>query len=290
MRNEPMGLQTPFISLLLATYGRSEDIGRFVAALQGQTCRDLELIFADQNLDGRVTPYVEQARALGFAVRHLRLDKPNLSAARNAALMVATGEWVAFPDDDCWYEPETLAAVRHAAQNRSQVGAFVICWVEHYDAGCRPSPDQRDRLTLDAWRRFRGGDASSITLFMRREAVVRVGGFDERLGVGQFYGAGEETDLILRLLTDGVEIMRLSSARVHHAFSTAIYDVNWRRTLARERGTGALYAKHRLSLRVRLRGFVAPMARALINGQGWTGLKHGWAQVLGRWQGWSRWS
>jgi hypothetical protein len=43
------------------------------------------------------------------------------------------------------------------------------------------------------------------TLFLRREVVDAVGPFDESIGVGSPYGlgAGEESDLVLRVLTSG---------------------------------------------------------------------------------------
>jgi glycosyltransferase involved in cell wall biosynthesis len=69
---------------VLATYGRVDEIGRLMDSLAAQTCVDFELIFADQNADERVLPFVQRAQAAGWRVQHLRLPEPNLSAARNA--------------------------------------------------------------------------------------------------------------------------------------------------------------------------------------------------------------
>src|SRR5208282_276228 len=46
-----------------------------------------------------------------IAIRRLR-SSPGLSHARNVGLDAATGEVLAFPDDDCRYSPSLLRQVR----------------------------------------------------------------------------------------------------------------------------------------------------------------------------------
>src|SRR3569832_91242 len=70
------------VSLILATYGRAEELGRAVDSFLSQTDRGFELIIVDQNPDERLAPFVEQAREGGLDVRHVRMDTPGLSAAR----------------------------------------------------------------------------------------------------------------------------------------------------------------------------------------------------------------
>jgi GT2 family glycosyltransferase len=290
----------PALSLILASYGRADDIGRLVASLAAQTERSFELIVVDQNLDERVKPHVDRARQLGLDVQHLRLTRPNLSAARNRGLAAARGEWVAFPDDDCWYEPETLACLREAAGAQAEASILVADWVEAGAAARGSSSEQTGPLSLRAWRNFRGGDASSITLFMRRHWAERLGGFDERLGVGQWFGSGEETDLVLSALSHGARAERAPRVRVHHAHAAAASLDRlsarqiWAGTLARARGTGAVYAKHRLSATVIARGLLAPWVNALLGllsrRHGLGGMVQAAALTLGRWQGWRQWS
>jgi glycosyltransferase involved in cell wall biosynthesis len=281
--------QPILISLVLATYGRTDDIGRLVGSLVAQSCKRFELIFVDQNLDERVSPYVQQARLTGIAVQHLRMDKPNLSKARNVGLRAAQGIWVAFPDDDCWYEHNAMDIV--ASAPAEGVDAWVLGWAEQEALEGNPVGDGPFELAV--WRDFRGGDASSITLVFRREIAVALGGFDEKLGVGQWFGAGEETDFVLCALAAGARIERLPAAKVHHRFElpgTAGAQVpTWRATLARSRGTGALYAKHKLAAFVVLRGLFGPVSKALLMRPDAMGLKAAFATSLGRAQGWWCW-
>ncbi|MFK7966324.1 MAG: glycosyltransferase family 2 protein [Burkholderiaceae bacterium] len=276
----------PWISLILATYGRSEELSVVLDSLVAQTETGFEVIVVDQNADDRLNKVLAAYAML--RIRHLKQSEPNLSLARNRGLEAAGGDWVAFPDDDCWYEPDCLFKVRHALTSEKNLDGVVATWVEVEGDKVRPMHD----LALSAWRDFRGGDASSITLFLRRERVAEQAGFDTRIGVGQFFGAGEETDLVLRLLADHRRLRFLPEARVHHHFSQerpVLSKETWLSTLKRARGVGAIYAKHELRLWVILRGLLAPLINPLRTGQPLVGLVFGIADVIGRCQGLLYW-
>ena len=204
------------VSLVLATVGRADDVGRLVQSLVGQTSSDFELIIVDQNADERLRPHVQLARQAGLDVTHLRQPVPNLSPARNLGIAQARGEVIAFPDDDCWYEPQVVASVLAALASHPDLHGVVAQWVEQSQAhGGQPA---EALLSNERWRRYRDGDASSISLFIKADLLRQLGGFDVRLGVGQWFGAGEETDLILAALAAGARLARCPTARVHHRF------------------------------------------------------------------------
>ncbi len=278
------------LSLVLATVGRTTEVQRLVFSLAEQSDQQFELLVVDQNADDRLLAIVEQARQLGISVLHLRMAKPSLSGARNLGISRASGEFIAFPDDDCWYEPNTVEAVRGAFESHPRWGGVVGHWVEQSQAaGGYPSEPM---LHSAQWHSFRADAASSISLFFKSQALQLLGGFDQRLGVGQWFGAAEETDLILRALSAGVEIGRCPEARVHHHFGSLDQrrrDVNWRGAMRRGRGTGALFVKHRVSWRVFLRGFFAPPIKAMLSGEGIKGVGAGLAVSTGRIQGALKW-
>lgn len=277
------------LSLVLATYGRSDLVGRLIASLECQTNTNFELIVVDQNFDERIAPYIDQARAAGIPVSHLRMSTPNLSAARNWGIAQATGSIVAFPDDDCWYEPEVVEKVLAAFSANRQWSGLVAQWVE---ATQDHLPPTAPILLSQKWRQFRGGDASSITLFFKTELLRNIGGFDDRLGVGQWFGAGEETDLILTALSSGALLARCPNICVRHRFdgqSTKVFSSNWREAVRRARGTGALYIKHSLSFDVMFRGFISPPLNALLQKRRIDGFLLALAVSAGRVQGALSW-
>lgn len=280
-----MSNSQPLVSLVLATFGRVDDVSRLIDSLIRQTDKRFELIVADQNRDDRVLPFVTRAAEAGLQVHHLRLEVPNLSAARNAGIAQARGMWAAFPDDDCWYDTQTVAHLLEGLTRQPAWSGCVMNWEEQ--SRHRASPPDGAPLDLAAWMDFKGGDASSITLVLRTSMLRDIGGFDEGMGVGQWFGAGEETDLVLRALQAGHTLGRLPQAVVHHRFHAASRpDVRrWRDALRRGRGTGALYVRHGMSLRVRLRGLLGPLWLSLQGRGGWPGLVLAIATVIGRVQG-----
>lgn len=275
----------PSFSLIVATYGRAQVLEPLVASLLAQSCRDFEVIVADQNPDDRVTPFLRPLSEAGLLAAHIRLDQPNLSKARNAGLSVARGRYVAFPDDDCWYEPGTLAAALRHLDGPPSLDGIAARWHE-----APPEPgDEHQAITCQAMRRFRGGNVASITLFLATAAVRRAGGFDERIGVGRWYGAGEETDLVLSLVERDMRLAHAPDVIVHHAIDSAPrpepIGTLMRRARMRARGAGALYAKHRLPPWVIVRGLVRPLIKA--PGRP---LAEGIATVVGRLEGLLSWT
>jgi len=164
----------------------------------------------------------------------------------------------------------------------------VVRWYEQDPAG-KPEQD----VEYEQLRRFRSVEAASISLFLRKQAVASSGGFDGRFGVARYFGAAEETDLILRIAADGRRIRYLPAVLVHHARGSPLAGTlreACRRTRFRERGTGGIYAKHRLPASVIARGLAAPILKALLRPQGGPrALLNGAYASLGRLEGWMSW-
>jgi hypothetical protein len=79
---------------------------------------------------------------------------------------------------------------------------------------------------------------------------------------------------------------------VHHAVSRDKPETTPQARVAirhRARGTGALYAKHKLPLWVIVRGLVSPVIRPLLKGSFGADLAYGYAILLGRLDGLVGW-
>ena len=254
------------VSLILATVGRTTEVGRCLRSLAAQTDTNFEVLLVDQNQDDRLLPFVQEAAALGLNLTHLRMSVRSLSGARNLGLSKAQGDIVGLTDDDCWYEANAISAVNTAFRRAPQLDGVVAQWAENAEANAnKPSTEI---LSLEAWRRFRGGDASSIRLFFKRALLNRLGGFDERFGVGQWFGAAEEIDLVIRALSNGACLAHCPQALVHHDIlvNTKVPLLTLTRNLRqRSRGTGGIYAKHHLGAWTILRGCTAPVLMPLLH-------------------------
>jgi len=204
-------------SRIMGTLGRTAEVGDFLASLQRQDHRDFELLIVDQNPDERLAPLVAQYRQ-HFRVMRYR-SVPGLSRARNVGLRYASGDVVAFPDDDCWYPDGLLSYVARRLQAQPSLDGLTGRFVDGSGRSegrwlARSQPLTR----FNVWH-----GAISFSIFLRRKLVERIGGFDEDLGVGAGtpWGAGEETDFLLRGLQTGGAIEFDRNLVLHHPVKTA---------------------------------------------------------------------
>ncbi len=190
-------------SLIMGTVDRVEPVGEFLDSLDRQTCQEYELIVVDQNEDDRLCPLVEDFGAR-HQVRHLRCGR-GLSRARNKGIGEATGDLVAFPDDDCTYPPDLLETVSRFFDANPQ-------W-----DGLTGKPTDKSGLTsMGRFSRDAGAvtyftvwtRVNSFSIFVRSPVVQATGGFDETLGVGAGtpWGSAEEIDYVLRSLKQGFRL------------------------------------------------------------------------------------
>lgn len=214
MTNPEQDSRKVLCTLIVATMGRTSELSRLFASLERQTQQSFEVVVVDQNGDNRLVPILAPWTSR-FPVHHLR-SQPGLSRARNVGLKVATGELVAFPDDDCWYPDDTLQKISAWFNGHSEFDFL---------SGCARTEDHR--LTGNRWLtksceiRLRNVFRStiSITLFVRRDAMLKLHGFDESLGLGSgtTYGSGEESDCVFRLLAAGSKGWYERGLIIHHS-------------------------------------------------------------------------
>lgn len=187
--------------LVVATVDRVEPLDSLLTSLDAQTHRAFRLVVVDQNTDDRLATVL--AGHPGLDVLRLRSAR-GLSRARNAALPLLTGDLVAFPDDDCTYRPDLLERV--ATRFAGDAGLDGLTGRAAAAGGAsHPSwePHPAVLTPRNLWNRV-----ISFTLFLRRELVERVGGFEERLGLGSgtAWSSGEEVEYLVRALRGGARI------------------------------------------------------------------------------------
>jgi len=172
--------QIATVSVVIPTAGRPEFLAealRSVRALEGPDI-DLDPIVIDDGADDK-TELVAHAHG----ARYIRTTSHGAAAARNAGLRAASGEFIAFLDDDDSWLPGHIRPHIRAMRRRPEVGA-VFGQVVSYDYALqehtRPWPDPFPAGPTSFARVFAYQPQIGATV-IRAAVVDRVGFFDELL-------------------------------------------------------------------------------------------------------------
>ena len=198
--------------LVVATVDRTGSLEHLLRSLSSQTHRSFRLVVVDQNADDRVDPLL--AAHPDVEALHLRSAR-GLSRARNVALESLEADLVAFPDDDCTYAPDLLERV--ARRFTDDEGLAGLTGRAVSDDGSSDPSWEATGVVLDPHNRW--NRVISFAIFLRRGLVVRVGAFDERLGLGagSLWSSGEEVEYVLRALRSGARVEYDPELTVTHA-------------------------------------------------------------------------
>lgn len=198
--NETGSQSTPFISVLIPTCNRHEDLDRCLQRLDPQiqqvTTNNYEVVVSDDGL-----PAVDIVAKYAYA-RWVQGPKRGPAANRNAAAANAQGELFVFTDDDCLPEPGWLSAFREAAHD-----SRLAVW--------------EGRTTVDyplkgpfyfAPANEEGGFLWSCNMAIRKSTFEELQGFDENFP----YAFLEDVDFRKRLVSRGIRFAFVPTALVVH--------------------------------------------------------------------------
>jgi glycosyltransferase involved in cell wall biosynthesis len=194
------------LSVVIGTYSleRWPDLTEAVGSLRRQTVRPAQIVVvADHNDEILARARTELADVIAIP----NLNARGASGARNAGLAVATGNIVAFLDDDAAAEPEWVSRLlKH--YSRPEVLGVGGALVPRWDAGRRPRwfPEEFEWVVGCSYRGLPEQVAPVRNLIganmsYRRHVLESVGGFREGIGrVGKTPLGCEETELSIRVL------------------------------------------------------------------------------------------
>ena len=197
----------PRISVVVCSYNGSRTIRDTLEGLSRVDYPDFEVIVVDDGSKDSVP-----AIASEYDVRLISTPNRGLSCARNTGCEAATGEIVAYVDDDAWPDPHWLRYLAIAYRRGDLVGV-----------GGPNLPPPGDGPIADCVANAPGGPVHVLlddriaehipgcNMSFRREALLAVGGFDPVYRV-----AGDDVDLCWRLQERGGLIGFAPAAVVWH--------------------------------------------------------------------------
>ncbi len=231
----PTSTAPRFASVVVPTFGRSEILQRTAPALVAavQAAPGAELIVVEQG-DGNATEIFGTAER----VEVVRDSGIGASRARNIGAERARGDVVLFTDDDCLVPANWITEHLRVLDDPDLAASFGGV------TGLSRRGDGDDAVLRQ--RRFSSGAlpwhvGHGSNFAVRRTALLDVGGWDERLGPGTKLPAGEDADLIVRLLDRHTVQTGTGDPVVHLDWRSA--EQNERNLRAYELGAGAWIGK-----------------------------------------------
>ncbi len=223
-------------SVVVPTFKRHELLTRCLNALLAQdfAADDYEIIVADDADCSETRQLVEQrakcASHDGHAIRYLPVKCAHgPAAARNAGWRAARGEFIAFTDDDCipdagWLNAGVAAFTGDVVAVTGRIEVPLPASPTHYEYNA-------SHLAHSAF--------VTANCFYQRDALLSVGGFDERFTAAW----REDSDLIFTLLEHGAACASAPQALVIHPVRPAEWGVSVRQQ-RKSMFNALLYKKH----------------------------------------------
>lgn len=270
------------ISLVIPTINRREPLERLLRSLQNQLYTNFEVLIADQNspeyLDDLLGSYSKTLH-----IQRVLVDSCGVSAARNTLLPLISGSIVAFPDDDCFYDPRTLENVAKIFNSEPACSVLLGNYLPPEDSKLPQSDVAMRSFTLKKENRYSVfHKAGTIVQFFRRGVVDAVGSFDEQLGPGSrtVYGCGEDTDYVIRAMHCGGTVFRSADVHVYHELVNLLDPNIASKAYAYGRGRGRILLKHKFGLGFKLLNCLLPLAKMCFEGPAvW---RYSWGMFKGR--------
>jgi glycosyltransferase involved in cell wall biosynthesis len=201
---EPTLSQTPLVTVVIPTYNRAGVICRTIDNVLGQSWPNIEIIVVDDgstdDTQARLSPYLGRIRVIAQS-------NAGPAAARNRGIEAAQGKFIALQDsDDLWVPTKLERQIALLNKADKSVVCCVCDTVLRYTD--RPEVTDFQRAWLfppyeqGIWTNVAEVLATRFVFFcqtavIQREALERIGGFNETLKYHEDY------ELPLRLALEG---------------------------------------------------------------------------------------
>jgi GT2 family glycosyltransferase len=225
----------PTFTVAVCTKDRPERLARCLdsivvsAAAAGDGAPPVEVLVVDNAPSDDATRDLVAGRP---GVRYAREPAAGLDFARNRALAEATGDVIAYVDDDVVVEVGYVAALRAAWRDDPDAGAITGLVLPYelateaqvrfeqrggFRRGFHRIRWQGDTLPGNPVYPFGAGMfGAGCNMAFRRDLVVGLGGFDEALDTGRPLPGGGDIDMFFRALRSGAPLVYAPGVAVRH--------------------------------------------------------------------------
>jgi glycosyltransferase involved in cell wall biosynthesis len=191
----------PRVSIIIPTFNRAAHISKAIESAIAQTYIDHEIIVIDDGSIDHTCQVVETFT--DPRVRYFYQENRGLSAARNAGVQHALGEYIAFLDDDDFFLPEKLALQVPELDNQAEDVALIASGYLVVDSYGNVISEMRPwewHPTLDLRTWLQSCPVIVNSVLIRKRWYELAGCSDETLG------STEDWDLWIRMSAAGARM------------------------------------------------------------------------------------
>lgn len=229
---DPEPPTAPSLSIAICTKDRAPRLARLLRSLEvvrsGSPFSELEILVVDN------APSDDETRAAVAqfqGVRYVLEPRPGLDFARNAAVRGATGELLAFLDDDVVVDRGYLQGLHRAWRGAPEAGGFTgLVLPYRLDTPAQIHFESRGGFgrgfRRQQFRAERHGNAlhpvgsgvlgAGCNMCFDRQLLLALGGFDEALDTGAPLPGGGDLDIFYRVLRSGRTMVYEPTYAVYH--------------------------------------------------------------------------
>lgn len=174
----------PLVSVVIPVYNGARFLAAAIESVLTQSHQPIELILVD---DGSTDDSPKVIDSYGARVVTIRQKNEGVGRARNAGILCARGDFVAFLDQDDWWTPEKVEKQVRVFLSDDRIG-LVHTGVSHYDEVTAAFAEP----FVPNWRRAEligncydqlllGNFIYNSSVMVRRSVLNAVGGFDTEI-------------------------------------------------------------------------------------------------------------
>ena len=123
------------VSIIVPVYNVEKFIEKCVKSLMNQSHKDIEIILVDDGSPDQSPEIIDRIAIEDQRVHVIHQQNKGVSAARNAGLQCATGEYVMFVDGDDWIEEKTVEILKELMEKNGADISSIIKVGHHFESG-----------------------------------------------------------------------------------------------------------------------------------------------------------
>lgn len=240
------------ISVIVCTYNRAAFLKTCLESLLTQSVATelFEVVVVNNNSNDTTAEVAALFQSEFPRFVYVEESRQGLSYARNAGVQAATGDWVAFLDDDAVARTNWVATLIETS-TKGDFDVFGGVYTAWHALRERPkwfSPEWETNVAVASeYSVLKEGYPSGGNCAYRRALLLEGDGFPTNLGMkGNGTAYGEETAVIDRLRTNGAVVGFVPDMIIDHCVIDRKYSLGWRlkRSFATGRDTASLWKEN----------------------------------------------